>query len=603
MSDASSNPQLSQFFSLNLRTKLFITSALLSTIILIIAALVINKQVVGTARQQVRAEVEDLLPVYDSMWEEQVRSLSAIGTTMANASITKTVLRDSRAAKDRETLRQMMADLSGENTAQIDLILISDGAGKITFAEVNGQETNLAEQMTAVKIVVESQQQTSAVVILNGKLYQLTLTPVLLQSGNTEYQNTLAVLGVGAELSRTKATKIQSRIHSEVVFLAQDRIYASSLATETESRLAQNLASSDISRAEVKRPIEMKIEDRLSLAFSRQLLDFQQRRIGQVVVIRSLEEAGKLFSSISNLLLLLWTMSIAAAFLLSYFIAGRITQPVKSLIESTREVGRGNYDHEIKAASHGELGELANAFDLMRRSLRSSQNELLKQERLATIGQMASSIVHDLRNPLAAITTASELLQRESLAPDRRQSLLENQMKAAQRMQVMLTELLDFSRGNYQLNRQPHQLLQIVERSVSNLLPQLRTKVKIVVEVPSELVIKVDEEHLRRVLDNFLLNACQAMPKEKNDAQVTIRADVQDANLKLEIEDNGTGIPAAIQDRLFEPFVSQGKFGGTGLGLAIARGIIEAHGGRIGVAQTSAEGTKLFFTLPYHHER
>ena len=601
MSDASSNP-LSPRFSPTLRTKLFITSALLSTAILLIAAWVINNQVVGQARQQVRTEVEDLLPVYDSIWDEQLRNLTAIGTTMANASITKTVLGNSMAAKDRETLHEMIADISSENTAQIDLILISDGAGNITFAEVNGEETNLAEQISSVKMVAESQQQTSAVVILNSKLYQLTLTPILLQSGNTEYQNTLAVLGVGAELSRAKATKIQSRIHSEVVFLAQDKIYASSLTPEAENRLTPILATSDISRAEVKRPIEMKIEDRLSLAFSRQLLDFQQQRIGQVIVIRSLEEAGKLFRSISNLLLLLWTMSIAAAFLLSYFIAGRITQPVKSLIESTREVGKGNYDHEIKAASHGELGELANAFDLMRRSLRSSQNELLKQERLATIGQMASSIVHDLRNPLAAITTASELLQRESLAPDRRLSLLENQMKAAQRMQVMLAELLDFSRGNYQLNLQPHQLLQIVERSVNNLLPQLRARVKIWLEVPPEFVIKVDEEHLVRVIDNLLLNACQAIPKDKNDAEVTIRASSWNSMLKLEIQDNGTGIPLVIQDRLFEPFVSQGKYGGTGLGLAIARGIVEAHGGQIGVEGTSAEGTKMFLTLPNQHE-
>ena len=176
-------------------------------------------------------------------------------------------------------------------------------------------------------------------------------------------------------------------------------------------------------------------------------------------------------------------------------------------------------------------------------------------------------------------------------------------MKAAQRMQVMLAELLDFSRGNYQLNLQPHQLLQIVERSVNNLLPQFRAKVKIISDVPPDIIMNVDEEHLGRVLDNLLLNACQAMPKEKNDAQVTIRTTIQKSWLKLAIEDNGTGIPAAIQDRLFEPFVSQGKYGGTGLGLAIARGIVEAHGGQIGVDSTSAEGTKIFLTLPYEHEK
>ncbi len=580
-----------------MRTRLFMASALLSTLILLVAAAVINSLVVRQARQQVQSEVENLLPVYNAIWEEKARSLAAVGTTMANAPIAKVVFGNARAAQDRATIHELIADLSSETTAHVDLIFLTDGAGKISFAEIQGADALPLDELAAARDVAENQKQTQGIAMFGDKLYQLALTPILLQSGNDEVNNTLAVLGTGAELNRSVATTIKNRIHSEVVFWIRDHLYASSLASEVETFVAQLMKSSNVSAAALTRPVEIILDGKTNLAFARPLNGFDGQPIGSVVMIRSLEEAGRLFQSISNSLLLLWSLSIAAAFLLSYLLAGRILRPIAPLIHSTREVGRGNYDHEINIEATGELGELAQAFDQMRRSLKQSQAELLKRERLATIGQMASSIVHDLRNPLAAISTAAEMLHRDSLAPDRRKTLVESQLRASQRMQEMLRELLDFTRGNYSLELEHYRLSTIVERALQT-VNATRAKVQVEVQIPPDLIVTVDNERLRRVFENLLSNAVQAMSNQSAPRQLTIRAALLESNVRVDVIDSGPGVPAEIRDRLFEPFVSQGKLGGTGLGLAIARSIIEAHGGIIGLETNAEGGANFYFLLP-----
>jgi signal transduction histidine kinase len=579
-----------------LRDRLFLASALLSTAILLIAAWVINNQVVRQARQHVLAEIEDLLPVYDSVWEENARSLSTLGLTMANSQNVKIIFGDARARRDRETIKDMIAEFGGESGSQFDLALITDGAGNVTFADLRGQEAPIVAEIAAARAVALSQRQSQGFAIFGGKLFQVSLTPVLLQSGSDDYQNTLAVLGAGIELNRVVAQKIKQRIHSEVVFLTVDQIYASSLESEAEVGVAETVTTPEVTNAEATRPAEVRVGAHPNLAFSRQLTGFDGRRVGQVVVLRSLADTGRLFRSISNLLALLWTGSIAAAFLFSFIIARRVTQPIEALMAGTREFGRGNYDYEIKAVGRDELGALAGAFNQMRSSLKQTQAELLRRERLAAIGQMAGSIVHDLYNPLATISTAAELLNRNSLAPERQQTLLDSQLQSVERMRSMLRELLEFTRGSYDLKLEGHSLATLIERSIQGVSAHaLRKGIVIETQIGPDLVVKADAEHLRRVFENLLTNSIQAMPGA---GLVSLVAVKQDGKAHIDVTDNGPGVPIEIRERLFEPFVSHGKQGGTGLGLAIAQSIVGAHGGTISLKATDAPGADFCIILP-----
>src|SRR5499426_837961 len=579
-----------------LRDRLFLASALLSTAILLIAAWVINNQVVRQARQHVLTEIEDLLPVYDSVWEENARSLSTLGLTMANSQNVKIIFGDARARRDRETIKEMIADFGGDPDAQVDLALITDGAGNVTFADLRGNEAPVAAEIAAARTVAVSQQQRQGFAIFGGKLFQVSLTPVLLQSGSDDYQNTLAVLGAGIELNRVVAQKIKQRIHSEVIFLTADQVYASSLEPEAEVGVAETVTAPEVTNAEATRPAEVRVGGHPNLAFSRQLTGLDGQRVGQVVVLRSLADTGRLFRSISNLLALLWTGGIAAAFLFSFIIARRVTRPVEALMAGTREFGRGNYDYEIKTGGRDELGELAGAFNQMRSSLKRTQAELLRRERLAAIGQMAGSIVHDLCNPLATISTAAETLSRNGLAPQQRRTLLESQLSSVQRMHSMLRELLDFTRGSYDFKLERHSLATLVERSAQGVSGHALSKgVVIESRISPDLFVKADAEHLRRVFENLLTNSIQAMP---GGGLVSLVAIKLDGKAHIDVTDNGPGVPIEIRERLFEPFVSHGKQGGTGLGLAIAQSIIEAHGGTVSLKATRAQGAEFCIILP-----
>jgi signal transduction histidine kinase len=232
----------------------------------------------------------------------------------------------------------------------------------------------------------------------------------------------------------------------------------------------------------------------------------------------------------------------------------------------------------------------------MRSSLKQTQAELLRRERLAAIGQMAGSIVHDLRNPLATISTAAETLNRNGLAPEQRQTLLESQLRSVQRMHSMLRELLDYTRGSYDFKLERHSLATLVERSVQGVSGHaLRTGIVIENQISPELFVKADAEHLQRVFENVLTNSIQAMP---DGGLVSLGAVKLDGKAYIDVTDNGPGVPIEIRERLFEPFVSHGKLGGTGLGLAIAQSIVEAHGGTISLKATDAPGANFCIILP-----
>jgi signal transduction histidine kinase len=594
------NPQSAIRNPQSLRGQLFLSSALLSSVILIIGAWVINNQVVGEARRQVQAEVETLLPLYDAVWSQRDRRLASMGSAMANSPIVKTVFGDARASGDRETLREMIADLKTEAVEPGDLILISDGAGRVMFAEQQEGEAPEVSDLAAARMAGETQTQSRSFTMLGGRLFHLVFTPVVLHSGSADYNNTLAVLGTGVELNAAVARDVGRLIHSEVIFFLGDRIYASSLARNVEaaalSAIAANGIKNNIGEATPERPAEIDIGGDLYLAFARQFVGFDGERIGQVVILRSLAGAGQLFRAITNRLVLLWTLGIVAAWALSYLIAGRITKPIESLAAGARELGRGNYEFPVLAYARGEIGQLATAFNQMRQSIKQSQAALLKSERLATIGQMASSIIHDLRNPLATISTAAEVLNHENITPDRRRTLIESQLRASERMSGMMTELLEFSRGSYKLNRQVQSLSEIVHRVTHELTAQL-SHLRITLDscIPAGALVEADAERMRRVFENMLINAMEAMPRG---GAIEISAKNENGFVRIEVADDGPGVPPQLRERLFEPFVSQGKQGGTGLGLAIARGIVEAHGGRIGLVDVEVRGAHFFIELP-----
>ena len=225
--------------------------------------------------------------------------------------------------------------------------------------------------------------------------------------------------------------------------------------------------------------------------------------------------------------------------------------------------------------------------------------ELVQVERLATIGRFARTVIHDLKNPLAIIKMGAELMGSSELDPGQREYYCSQLTRQADRMNSMIQELLEFTRGPQKFMIQTPVYFDAV---VSPILEDLRMecadrKVDLVVQSqPPRVKALIEARRLPNVFFNLAHNAMDAMKNPPR--QLILRFRCDERLVHTEIEDTGAGIPPEILPRLFQPFATFGKQHGTGLGLSICQRIIQGHGGTIEVSNAPGRGAVFHFSLP-----
>ncbi len=218
-----------------------------------------------------------------------------------------------------------------------------------------------------------------------------------------------------------------------------------------------------------------------------------------------------------------------------------------------------------------------------------------KAERLASIGQALSGVIHDFRTPMTIISGYVQLMAMEDTA-DRRKQHAEVVLRQFDFINDMTKELLAFARGESELllhKVYTDRLLSEMREVLSHELDQ--AGVDLVIEDTYEGPLRVDEVKLRRLIFNITRNARQAMT---DGGTFTVRVSDADGGVGFEFSDTGQGIPDEISDRLFESFVTSGKQDGTGLGLALVKRIVDEHGGRIEVHSQAGVGARFSIWLP-----
>jgi len=237
---------------------------------------------------------------------------------------------------------------------------------------------------------------------------------------------------------------------------------------------------------------------------------------------------------------------------------------------------------------------LETAYDELKRT----QAELIRSERLSTLGQFSSMIIHDLRNPLSIVKGYAEIICLGSQGNERQALMATKLLAEAERLNRMLGELLDYSRGNIRLNLAPvhlDSLFATLGEEIKESCLRHSIRVELLNEVTEPLLVDVDRLH--RVFTNLIDNARKAM---KNGGVLTLKANLYDDLVAIQIIDTGEGMDEFTRSHLFEPFFSASSSGGTGLGMIVVANVVEAHRGTITVESQRGKGTTIHLKLPLH---
>lgn len=291
-------------------------------------------------------------------------------------------------------------------------------------------------------------------------------------------------------------------------------------------------------------------------------------------------------------------------------IATRMVKPIEKLTIATKHIEEGDLQYRVSIQRDDEIGSLAKAFDHMaarllqrERELKQSQATLRRADRLSSLGLLTAGLAHEIRNPLVAIRTFTQLLPERYNDAEFREGFQGLALKEVDRICGLITDLLSFARPS-KPNVAPEDMSDVVEGIVRILETQAKEKgVEIVRDFEANLPkVWIDREQMKQVFMNLILNAIQAM---KDGGSIVVSTRVYSRNragetgqfIQVEIRDSGIGIPEENLEHIFDPFFTN-KDEGSGLGLSISHQIVQEHGGYITVESKLGEGTAFFINLP-----
>ena len=297
--------------------------------------------------------------------------------------------------------------------------------------------------------------------------------------------------------------------------------------------------------------------------------------------------------------------------------------PVQQLLQHAREVGSGKLDATVHIESHDEMGTLARVMNEMTIGLKRShdqleewgrtlekkvvertqelermQAQLVRSEKLASLGELVAGIAHEINNPLTGILVFSSLIRNDSKLDPSLKNDLDTVIQETERCATIVKGLLDFARESVP-EKTWTSLNEILDASLTLVRNQaMFQNITIIRDYSPDIpAILADPHQLEQVIINMLLNAGHAMATGGTLTIVSARA--TDLNgVLIKIADTGCGIPEENMSRIFDPFFTTKDTSGTGLGLSVSYGIINSHGGSIEVESSVGVGTTFTIKLP-----
>jgi two-component system NtrC family sensor kinase len=329
------------------------------------------------------------------------------------------------------------------------------------------------------------------------------------------------------------------------------------------------------------------------------LYDHQGQVVGSLYVGAKMASFQRLDDSFRRQVFLIAGATVLLAILIAIPLAWSISRPLTDLARATRKVSSGDWSVRVSADGRGEMAMLANSFNTMVETLQDTQERLVQKEKLASVGQLAAGVAHEINNPLGTVLLYADILHKETPEDDQQhREDLQMILREATRCKTIVNDLLNFSRQNEILAQETdlNDLLQGMVEEAGH--KDLYRSIELATDLDPDLPpIQADPLQLHQVFLNLMNNAAEAMP---GGGRLTLRTrrGPEAGTVTVQVQDTGVGISEENMKKLFSPFFTTKPIGkGTGLGLAIIYGIVKMHRGQISVQSQEGQGTTFTITL------
>jgi signal transduction histidine kinase len=567
-----------------MRTTLLVCLVSISFGVIALTLAIVHNVLQKQVRRDISADLERSISTLHNIQAQRQRMLTREASLLAALPVLKSLMTTS----DERTIRDGGAEfyeLSGG-----DLFGLADGNGKLIAVYEAGASRDPGE-LSQSDIPRSPSVAEPSYVLMRGNLYEVGVQP--LYFGNATAGTRLGYVLLGYAVDRRLAEEVSQATSAEVIFYAKRTMVATTLDERYKAesvRRTDDLLSSGAGE-------ETRFGGERFLHAAVLLSGTSEPRV-QLVVLKSYDQASQYVTHLDQVLLGLGAVLLLLSGAVAVYLSTTITRPLDKLVEGARALGGGNFDYQLQSAGAREIRELGDAFDRMRCRLRTAREELLAAERLATIGQMASSISHDLRHYLSAVYANAEFLGYDSIGHDERMELLAEVRQGVRGMTDLIESLLLFSRTGEYLQLTYESLPFLAEHAIAMVHAHPDAKnAHFVLDSGAQIEGWLDARKIERALYNLLLNACQAARQASEPPEIRVTLVDTEHRIGFLISDNGPGVQEVIRESLFQPFVSSGKASGIGLGLTLAQKIAQEHGGDVTLVESVPGRTVFQFSV------
>ncbi len=568
---------------LRLRTQLLVATLLIISTLLGALLLIVRRTVRTAIAESAQQSTEASLHAFENVQQERELQLSRTAALLAELPTLKAMmpLGHERTIQDAS---ETFWKLAG---SQLFVLGGPDGQVYALHVSKPGWDARLAEEDLKKSL---EQGDDAAWWYGGDRLYRVFLHTIV--AGNEQNQRLAGVLAVGYQIDSTVAEQLAQASGSQIALSTGDKIIASTLSSTEEQEL-QNQIRSGWEVASGSREVALGAD-----TYQTAIVLLPQGAPADVkcYVLMSLQPANAFLQRLNRTILILGISAFAISGIILSFVSKTITHPLDELVAGVRALAKGDYAYSIHPRGSSEVAELGDTFSKMRGELLLSEQRRFATERIAAFGRAASSISHDLRHYLAAVVANAEFLYEADKLKLNRDEIYGEIKTASEQMTDLLDSLRELSREEGSISPKPAAIDQTIRHAVDAVRARAEMRIRpITLRTSGEMNGTFDPQKIERAFFNLVLNACEASTPQ---SEIEISVHSSSETFEIRVTDHGPGIPPAIQNTLFDPFISFGKANGTGLGLAIVNKVVHDHGGSVMVEESCAAGTTFLVKLP-----